>query len=794
MLLIRPLIAACLFVSTVAAQEAPKVNPKLISYRWPARWIGHAAGPYRDFGVFHFRKSFTVERVPASFIIHVSADNRYRLFVNGTSVSIGPARSDLDHWRFETVDVAKQLKPGRNVLAAVVWNFGIWSPMAQLSERAGLIVQGDTDQEQIVNTGPTNTSGWKSVQNTAYQAIPIPREAVPYFYVVGPGERIDAAKYPWGWEQPEYDDSSWSPVAVWGPGQPNELFQWNESRWLLTPRPIPPMEETPERLEKVVRFTGANTTPAFVSGKAPIRIPANTKAVVLFDRGHLTTAYPELSIAGGKGAEIKLTYAESLRDAQGRKGNRNETEGKQIRSNYDIFIADGNRRVLKTLFWRTYRYLQFDIETRGEPLEVLDYKDYFSAYPVPRQASFESPNTELQKMLEIGWRTHRVCQNETYFDTPQYEQLPYAGDGRLQSMISLTNMWDDRIVRNHLDQFWYSTRPEGMIQDRYPSREPQYIPSYGLDWIHTMHDFWMYRGDEDFLRKFLPVSRAVIDWYLRRLDGNNVVRDLSWADEKYEGVQNAAEHGPQARNQLELIFCLMRAAELETAFGSEARAERYRALIPVLKRAAFETFWVADKGLLARNRDRKDFDQHCIVLGVLADVIPPDKQRAALEYTIDRWDELPRVRQAKSGFFFFYFRHEAMEKAGIADRMLQLFDPWREQMKAGFTTWGEGVGLEPRSDSHAWSAAPNVQVFTVIAGIRPTAPGFRAVSIRPHLNGLPWVKATVPHPQGEIHVELTAAGPEGLKAEVVLPEGIGGSFEWRGKTVALHGGRQSLQF
>ncbi len=102
--------------------------------------------------MFHFRKSFTLERVPASFVIHVSADNRYRLFVNGTSVSLGPARSDLDHWRFETVDIAPQLKPGRNVLAAVVWNFGIWSPMAQLSERTAFIVQGDTEQEQVVNT------------------------------------------------------------------------------------------------------------------------------------------------------------------------------------------------------------------------------------------------------------------------------------------------------------------------------------------------------------------------------------------------------------------------------------------------------------------------------------------------------------------------------------------------------------------------------------------------------------------------------------------------------------------
>jgi hypothetical protein len=183
-----------------------------------------------------------------------------------------------------------------------------------------------------------------------------------------------------------------------------------------------------------------------------------------------------------------------------------------------------------------------------------------------------------------------------------------------------------------------------------------------------------------------------------------------------------------------------------------------------------------------------------VVLGILAGVIPPDKQRSALQYTIDHWNELPRVQQAKSGFFFFWFRHEAMEKTGLGDDMLKVFDRWREQMAAGFTTWGESIGLEPRSDSHAWSAAPNVQVFTILAGIRPAAPGFRQVSIRPHLNGLPWVKARVPHPSGEIAVDLRAASQDRLEATVVLPEGVTGWFERRGQTVALHGGAQTLNF
>ena len=190
----------------------PPINPRLLKYTWPAQWVAHAAGPYRDFGVFHFRKAFELGRVPETFVVHVSADNRYRLFVNGISVSIGPARSDLDHYRFETVDIAPQLKPGRNVLAAVVWNFGIYAPMAQHTYRTGFVLQGDGEAEQVVNTA--GNSGWKGILDPAYEPIPMTHDIIPYFYVVGPGERIDATRYPWGWEQPEFDDSRWTPVAL----------------------------------------------------------------------------------------------------------------------------------------------------------------------------------------------------------------------------------------------------------------------------------------------------------------------------------------------------------------------------------------------------------------------------------------------------------------------------------------------------------------------------------------------------------------------------------------------------
>lgn len=71
-----------------------------------------------------FRKKFTLSQVPASeSLLHVSADTRYRLFLNGESISFGPAKSYLSQWYYDTINITPHLKSGVNVLAAKVLRF-----------------------------------------------------------------------------------------------------------------------------------------------------------------------------------------------------------------------------------------------------------------------------------------------------------------------------------------------------------------------------------------------------------------------------------------------------------------------------------------------------------------------------------------------------------------------------------------------------------------------------------------------------------------------------------------------
>jgi alpha-L-rhamnosidase len=84
-------------------------------------------------------------------------------------------------------------------------------------------------------------------------------------------------------------------------------------------------------------------------------------------------------------------------------------------------------------------------------------------------------------------------------------------------------------------------------------------------------------------------------------------------------------------------------------------------------------------------------------------------------------------------------------------------------------------------------------MLATVLGVRPSAPGFRTVLIAPALGPLHTASGRVPHPRGDIDVALTRNGASGIDAEITLPAGVSGAFEWRGRRVPLHAGRQSVR-
>ncbi|MBN2138799.1 MAG: alpha-L-rhamnosidase N-terminal domain-containing protein [Sedimentisphaerales bacterium] len=778
------------YCSSIVMAQSPAVaiNPELLKDRWPAEWIAHPTASGNDYGVFLFRRSFDLQAKPSRFVIHVSADNRYRLFVNGRAVGMGPARGDLDHWRFETVDIGPFLDKGGNVLAAVVWNFGEHIPFAQVTSQTAFIVQGDSKSESVVNTDDR----WKVMQNSAYSPVPVERSRLFWaFIVIGPGDRVDGSKYPWGWQESDYDDSKWDKAKKLGKGVPYGVRNFSMP-WALVPRPIPAMEDRLQRIPKIARSSGASITEDFLNAAKPLEIPPDTKATILLDQTYLTTAYPELLVSGGKGSEVTLEYAEALFDEKGKKGHRDEIGGRRIRGYQDKFLPNGGeKRLFRPLWLRTYRYLQIEIKTASEPLTIHDFYGRYTGYPFKRKASFAGSDPELTDIWDVGWRTARLCSGETYYDCPYYEQLQYAGDTRIQTFISLYVSGDDRLMRNAIMQFDDSRMPEGLTASRYPHCVQQIIPPYSLFWITMIHDHWMHRDDPAFIGRFLPGIRGVLEWFEGHIDENGMLGVLPWWNyvdwvPQYEsGEPSGVKEGNSAIVTLQFVYALDYAAELAEAFGDKNQARHYRSLSGSLKKAVRKHCWDEERGLFADTPKKKLFSQHTNVMAVLVDMIPAARQKAFMEKVVAEKDLV------QCTFYYHFYLVRAMKKAGLGDRYIEMLRPWRDMLKMGLTTFAEKP--EPtRSDCHAWSAGPNYDLLATVCGIEPAKPGFKSVRIEPHLGPLEWVEGKMPHPLGMIEVRFERKDKAGVKGWVVLPDGLEGRFVWNGKSTRLKSGKTNI--
>jgi hypothetical protein len=788
----------------LGAQQSPQAISKA-PLKWTATWISHPSAPLREPLTLHFRRTFSVDPATRHYVIHVSADNRFILYLNGERIGEGPARGDLDHWRYETFDLGPRLKSGPNTLAATVWNFGIYAPTAQITDRLAFLVQGHTEAESEVNTD----SRWMVEVENGQVAYPRKPNGFWKYMAVGPGETMNAADFDWNWLRASTDDPA--PTGHWvaaASAMRETIFPSAgiaaargtaiDNPWRLVPDDLPPMTYQDIRVGKVVRSDLPST------GSFPVdavSVAANSHVHILLDREILTTAYPRLEFSDGKNSRVELTYAEALYDDKQLKGDRDEIDQRKALGEKDLVLPDGGKdRVFEPLWWRTWRYLDLDITTSTQPLRLNRLRAHYTAYPFEQKAHFTSSDEELNRIWQIGWHTLELDAHETFMDTPYYEQLQYVGDSRVEAMIAYTVSGDDRLPREAIRAIDGSRRADGLTASRSPSSLAQYIPPFSLLWVGMLYDFAVYRNDPPFISQELPGTRSVLRWFANFQAKDGLLQHLpewSFVDWTADGVvlPSYDAKGKSCLLTLEYIGALKEAAELERVEGDHAIARSYDVNARRAKRGVIDGCWDRDLHLIADSPAKTVFSQHSNTLAVLYDVVPRSEQVQVMQEVLsgkgaqggmDR-----KVRMIPASYYFDSFVARALVHAGIEDRYFDLVAPWRTLVRMHFSTWPETPG-DTRSDSHAWSAHPTSDLLTIVAGIRPVGLGFFSVSIEPHLGGLTTLDAAMPHDGGMIQVHYAQSNGS-LAAYVDLPDGLSGTFHWKGRKRTLHPGLNILQ-
>ncbi|MGA2246957.1 MAG: alpha-L-rhamnosidase [Verrucomicrobiota bacterium] len=766
---------------------------------WHPAFLGISSAPHADVfsGGWHepvvlrFRRQFEVASSPVR--IHVSADERFELILDGERIARGPDRSDVEHWSYATYDL--HLAPGIHRLEALVWSVGLYAPVAQLSWRGGFILKAEGNYDSQLTTG---NSAWEVAKLDGY-------EFGPGF--IGVGAELTAHDCGPQWKEGDYVKAK----IIRGPVPSNNFWGDCVVGWKLFPTILPDQLDREITVghaaalgnsalgkDDVVKADQAQHPDlpkwqSLIDGSAELVVPANTEQFLLWDLGNYYCAYPLCEVSGGAGAKLGWSWAESLYLPKSEaKGQRDEFVGKAFRGMTDTFLPGGGvHQKFSTLWWRAGRWCRLNIKTGNEPLTLHRLMLDESRYPCENEGAFDGGDSELPGVMALAVRGLQMNSHETYMDCPYYEQLQYVGDTRLELLTTYAMSRDDRLARRAIELLDFSRRNGGFVNERYPSYQPQYSTTYSLIWALMLNDYAFWRNDPAFVKARSIGLRAMLEEFESYVNNDGLLENLpgwsfmDWVPQWSNGDAPDGAAGVSSVNNLLYVYALQKSSQVEGYVGEPLLAQRLHAQAERTANAVRAKFWDESRGLMADNLAHTEFSEHSQCLALLTDTLTGDQARRCFAQLL----AAPDLK--RTTIYFSFYLMETWQKFGRGDLIFERLNFWKDLVRQGLKTPVESPGDSPRSDCHAWGSHPFFHLHASLAGIRPASPGFRTVRISPEPGSLPKIVSRTPHPDGFIVLDLTFPGG-GCRGTVELPSSITGIFVWHGREQELNGGGNSI--
>jgi hypothetical protein len=733
-----------------------------------------------------FRRVIEISSPPGSAPLHITADSRYVLWVNGRELSRGPVRGHPAGLRYDTVDAAPALVRGRNVVAVLVRFYGFptawWMPATPtFSHGAGALLAEMELPDRAIGTD----QGWRCLVAGAWspQAPSGVGQSVPE---VLDGRLLDPA-----WLTAEFDDSAWRPARVMTAihlGGSGRTRPPTDPYGPLLRRPIPQPDTRLRRVPELGVRTAAPRGPdpgvvaaiAQAVGAAStetgrIRLPgeldvdAGRDLVLTGDWGEVVGGTLRLDIEAPAGTRVDARMCERL-DAGGGIPAHHYPHGLRYvcRGTADRFEAgdpSGGRYVIVVV--------RGSGRVRINSIGIMERRR-----PRPAGARFTSSDAVLDRIFETGLRTVDLCAQDAYVDCPTREQRAWTGDSVVHQAVDLVTNPDWSLATWH-PRLAASPRPDGMLPMAvacdFEDRGSIYIPDWALHWVRSLHNLYRWTGDRDVVADLLPTAEGVLRWFARFARGGLLTDVTGWVLLDWASVQGrgagAVLNGLWGR-------ALRDFAEMSRWLGDhgrEAWAEAQHAALA----SAYQIFWDRRRGgyrdWLHAGEVAPGMSEHATAAAVVGGLVPARHAAAALRFLLDRapmvtrawsfetmplrvamgppapdWDVHSEVVRAQP--FFRYVVHDAVAELGGALHVADLCRDWDVFLERGEHTWPETWGGGSRC--HGWSSTPTRDLPLYTLGVQPAAPGYVRASVAPRPGRLDSLSGAVPTPHGLIEVAV----------------------------------------
>lgn len=757
-------------------------------------WVGAdetIKPPFAAVFVNHFQVSVSRE-----IEFTYSADERCSIFLDNQFIESGPEHGCATAWFARRRKV--YLTPGKHCMAVRVYCYcePKITPYAQISIQNGFFMESHALPQ-------LNTSGtaWQ------YKIISGCTFAAPLFsWGIGTKTVIDGNYYQWdiltggggGWKQARnfVDRRKLLDSAL-----PPQKFSSVKNARVRFVSPLPEPEKNQMLFEKDDIQEEHQLWQTLLDGH-PVRLPKGYSRRIIIDLNNYVCAYPEIVFSGGVNAHVAIAFAESLfEDAEyqefpelSSKGNRNDIFNKYFYGDSDSFTSDGgDNRKFSSFWWSSGRYLKIDISNPVEEMHIESLKNYETGYLFDRGFAGRSSLDKLDRMVQKCFRTLEACTHDLYLDCPHYEQLMYIGDSKIETLSTYVVSADSSMPERALEMFLHSQNADGMISSYYPSWNTQIIPSFALIYCTMLHDYAMWRGNPEFIAGLLPGARKLLKYLLSCRNTSGLVDIPGWnfidwinKDGWHNGVPPSSGNGTNSVINWLLVQALEKMAGIEKFAGNPELAKRYLNIADEISEAIMTDFFVEAKGMFADDREHRHFSEHAQIAALLTERVPARSVMKILKILEEN------LLQVQPNIFFMHFFFEVCAKYKLSQTFYKRLERWFDFDRHGLLTVPEQFE-SPRSDCHAWSSHPLYHFFATICGIRPKTFGFKHVAISPTPGTLTELHCVMPHPNGEIVVNMNFQN-DTFYGDITLPRGITGELSWRNDSLDLDADGQKQTF
>lgn len=748
----------------------PRHTPLLEQYIWTAGDVtallpDRSKFPPQDqtlrIAPHYFRKTFTVARAPRAAVLYLAGPRSARVWINGDLVA--SFSRDIDQplgVHVFSAEVGRALRTGSNTIAIeAVRGRGIGhaGSNALISQQS----YGEVLVVKILARPPGS-----------FQA-----DTVGHALLISDTTWKSSAAAVSGWQQPKFDDSSWQRVESLGPIEGNpDFFQWNDDAGLYDwPGYLgmsPSLRTYKVRAVSVTHLYAGGGQFENVAALGPsggefgVTLPVASADPadpphLLLDFGREIAGRLYVESACDCEEEISVSYGESIGEA---------LSGQQFLGVNPLRIGPHQiARGPKSAF--RYAYIRFlgSAPPAGSrepinPSPELRFRVLRAegiAYPVTYRGSFESSDPLLNRIWLTSAYTVHLCMQDSIWDAPKRDRGRWAGDLTIEGSV-ISDVFGDRpALEDTLAHLAANTRGGTL--------DVNGIPGYTAAWVEALADLYQHTGDMEFLKRESGILHALLAHMERGLDANGhfIKSDQGWFFVDWSPGLNGRTPEAEYGTAMEYVRGFHAAVPLLRALGDTASAAHYQqyaeGLAEALRREA-----------IGSGSPQADFGPRWQInaLAVLSGVARPADDAAIWNGVLSHVKQDAWSDQTITPYFNFFVL-EAMAQMGHREAALQwIRQYWGGMLAEGATSFWEAYDLRWPKDqphlslqadntsgyrtslAHGWSAGPAAWLQEELLGIRPTAPGFRTVEIRPDLMGLAWARGAMPTPTGIIRIGL----------------------------------------